>query len=306
MIKRAHLIANLKSGKGAAALLPELAQKICDELGYQLVVHPTEGRETWDGVIAQAVSTASAPDEDSVVLAAGGDGTIRSVAQFAAGTPVRFGAIPMGTFNFFARNHSIPEVPEEALRVALSGKVEKVNLGRVNDQYFLVNASLGVYAQAIADREANTKKFGRRRLVVIISTLRSWFSKPRLLNIRVDREGKEIDLITPTVFFGNNTLQLRNLNFQAARCTDADALAMVAPKPGNRWSTIWAIIRRRFGFKVVDDPMQSFCVRKANVESNRESHEVALDGELFHMQTPLRVELAKNVLNLVVPHGMKA
>lgn len=292
MIRRAHLITNLKSGRGLGARLPELAQRICDQHGYQLVIDPTDGR--------QALEAASSPDEDSVIIAAGGDGTIRSVAQQIAGHPVRMAVVPTGTFNFFARTHSIPEDPEAALRVALTGAIKKVPLGRVNDQYFLVNASIGHYANTIAAREAHARRFGRRRSVVLLAMVASWCKRPRMLHLQIDAGGSELTLRTPTVFFGNNTLQLRNLGFRAARCTDAEALALVTPKEFAPLRNAWSIARRAVGFKA-EDPMRTFCIRRAVIQSNRQSHEVALDGELFHLQCPLKVELVREALQLKVP-----
>ena len=71
----------------------------------------------------------------SVVIAAGGDGTVRAVAAGMAGSGVRMGIIPVGTGNVLAGNLSIPEVPEAALAVALDRNHRAVDLAwvRVED-----------------------------------------------------------------------------------------------------------------------------------------------------------------------------
>lgn len=297
MIKRALLIANVKSGRGNASELPKIAQEICDELGYQLVIYPTEGKETWDGVIAQAVKAAA--DPGSVLIAAGGDGTIRSVAQAAAETGVKFAVVPTGTFNFFARTYSIPENPRDAFRLALTGKSRAVRLGRINDQYFLVNASLGSYAQSIAEREKNTKRFGRHQLVVIFSTIRSLLRGKRLLKAAIQMRDKEITERTPTIFIGNNTLQLRNLNFPVARCMEVDCLALVMIKPLSWLGMLKLILFTLLG-RARKENLHSYCVKGLTIETARQSHEVALDGEIFHLSDPLRVQSVERALELVV------
>ena len=71
----------------------------------------------------------------SVVIAAGGDGTVRAVAAGMAGSGVRMGIIPVGTGNVLAGNLSIPEDPEAALAVALDRNHRAVDLAwvRVED-----------------------------------------------------------------------------------------------------------------------------------------------------------------------------
>ena len=67
----------------------------------------------------------------SVVIAAGGDGTVRAVAAGMAGSGVRMGIIPVGTGNVLAGNLSIPEDPEAALAVAFDRNHRAVDLAWV-------------------------------------------------------------------------------------------------------------------------------------------------------------------------------
>ena len=64
----------------------------------------------------------------SVVIAAGGDGTVRAVAAGMAGSGVRMGIIPVGTGNVLAGNLSIPDDPAHALAVALDANHRPVDL----------------------------------------------------------------------------------------------------------------------------------------------------------------------------------
>jgi diacylglycerol kinase family enzyme len=45
-----------------------------------------------------------------------------------------------------------------------------VQVGVVNEQLFLVNASLGLFPEILKDREAYTARFGRHRLVVLFAS----------------------------------------------------------------------------------------------------------------------------------------
>lgn len=296
---RAHLIANCRSGKGKGATLAEEALALCNELGLELVTYSTETSAEFESQSELAVQRAE--QDGGVVIAAGGDGTIRGVAQHAQGKNVRFAAVPIGTFNFFARAHRIPEDHLEALRIALTGQARPVRLGEVNGHIFLINASLGLYAKAIADREQRTDRFGRNRFVVIVSTVLSMLSPHRLLKVDLV-QGKEVKTVrTPMIFIGNNALQLRNLSMVVANCMKLDLLAVVMMKPVTKLETVRILFRGLFKTLEREDRLENFCVDELTIHTRRDTHEIALDGELIMMNSPLKVRALPGILNLVLP-----
>ena len=98
--RQLHLLVNRKSGQGHSKYLAEKAKRICEELNYSLVNYEINHPKDLDQQAERAVCAAK--NSNDVVVAAGGDGTIRSVAEKAAGQPVQFAVVPCGTFNFFA------------------------------------------------------------------------------------------------------------------------------------------------------------------------------------------------------------
>ena len=84
-----------------------------------------------------------------VVLACGGDGTVRAVAEALAGTGVAMGLVAAGTGNLLARTIGTPQEVVAATRVALSGDDRKIDVGRVrvdddrHERVFLVMAGTG-------------------------------------------------------------------------------------------------------------------------------------------------------------------
>jgi diacylglycerol kinase family enzyme len=294
-----HLLANSKSGQGHGATLLELARTICDEHGYQLKHYPLGAGSGFDEQIKKAVEDAT--EDGGIVAAAGGDGTIRSVAQAAHAKPVRFAVLPCGTFNFFARTHRIPEDREQALRLALTGEVRPVRLGEVNGHVFLINASLGLYAKSIQEREQSTDRFGRWRLVVILSTLWTFFRPHRLLRVSLISEGVEKNLRTPMLFIGNNALQLRGLAMSVAHCMKRDLLAVVMMKPVRKRDLFRIFLRGVLKNLEDDQKLESFCVEQLTIEVSGKAHLMALDGEMIPVNSPIEIRSRPKDLNLILP-----
>ncbi|WP_127125711.1 diacylglycerol kinase family protein [Georgenia sp. SYP-B2076] len=66
----------------------------------------------------------------SVVIAAGGDGTVRAVAEGLAGTAVPMGLLPLGTGNLLARNLDLPMADQrEMVATAFTGRNRTMDLG---------------------------------------------------------------------------------------------------------------------------------------------------------------------------------
>jgi len=105
----------------------------------------------------------------STVVAAGGDGTVRAVAEALVGSGVPMGIVPMGTGNLFARNLDLPLTRrDEQLRLALTGSPRPVDVGWLHldpadeeaageKHLFLVIAGLGFDASMVEDTDDELK-----------------------------------------------------------------------------------------------------------------------------------------------------
>jgi len=101
-----------------------------------------------------------------VVVAVGGDGAVVRVASALADSKAALGIIPTGTGNLLALNLGIPKDPKDATQVILSGRVRRVDLGRLETEEktvdFAVAAGIGFDAEVIDETDATQKlKWGK-------------------------------------------------------------------------------------------------------------------------------------------------
>ena len=240
--------------------------------------------------------------QGGAVVAAGGDGTINGVAQVVLGSGCVFGVLPQGTFNYFGRAHGIPQDTEAAARALLRARIEPVQVGMVNDYVFLVNASLGLYPKLLEDRELFKQQFGRSRLVAMLSGLRTLLLERRQLHLSIELDGLTGSLRTPTLFVGNNALQLQRLGFGEASKVERGQLVGIAVRPIGNLQMLGLILRGVLGRLGEADQVTSLAFRKLTVHTRvPRAIKVGTDGEIRHLRSPLVFSLAPEPLRLLVP-----
>ena len=168
------------------------------------------------------------------MVAAGGDGTINAVAQATLGSGCAFGVLPQGTFNYFSRTHGIPVDTGEALQVLLNESPRAVQVGLVNDRVFLVNASLGLYAKLLEDREAFKAQYGRHRWVAFWAGLLTLLRGHRPWYLHMAWHGQQRDIRTQTLFVANNALQLHQVGLPEADAPEHGATGRRRPQAAGR------------------------------------------------------------------------
>jgi YegS/Rv2252/BmrU family lipid kinase len=97
-----------------------------------------------------------------LVIVWGGDGMVQRCAHVLAGTNTAMGIVPAGTANLFASNLQIPGDVDDAVHVALHGARQRIDVGRLNGEAFVVMAGVGWDAAMIRDADGALKnRFGR-------------------------------------------------------------------------------------------------------------------------------------------------
>jgi diacylglycerol kinase family enzyme len=130
------------------------------EADFKLEVAETTSRNHASELSRDAVDR----DFDAVIVF-GGDGTVNEAAQGLVGTEVALGVLPGGSTNVMARALGVPRDPVEATAFvaghARSNTKKRINVGRVNERYFLFSAGMGLDAEVVRRVEADPE--GKRK-----------------------------------------------------------------------------------------------------------------------------------------------
>ncbi|GEK86133.1 diacylglycerol/lipid kinase family protein [Microbacterium aerolatum] len=135
----------------------KLRKAVAEHLGDDVRWWETTPDDPGHGMAQDAVAAGC-----SVVIAVGGDGTVRAVAETLAGTDAALGIVPQGTGNLLARNLDVPlENIPAALRRIKGGEPRQIDLGWVRtddgERAFAVMVGFGVDAQMLVETDDDLK-----------------------------------------------------------------------------------------------------------------------------------------------------
>ncbi len=278
---------NLAAG-GAKSILPVLEKESRIDLRR---LSPQE--------LSQAVAHEVADGTDRV-LVCGGDGTLRQAASQLVGKTTELAILPGGTLNHFARQLGIPEDPEKALELALCGQARPTAVGRVNDHVFLNTSSVGAYVLFVQSRLQYERQFGYHSASLLAGLGRLF----RFRSGRIDLNGRR--LRSPLVFIGVHERAVKFPFLGQKRQDGRDGLHLIAIKSRGRLESF----RIAFNAMILGvDPMQKMerienrVLEYVEIRFPRGSQKrlVALDGDLVHLEAPLRYRYQSAALNIVAP-----
>ena len=253
-------------------------------------------------------AAAQARADGAAVVAVGGDGTINTVAQAAHSAGCVMGAIPKGTFNYFAREHGVPTEMPEALSWLLAARPEPVQISAINERVFLVNTSLGLYPDLLQDRETWKARFGRSRLVAFGAGMATLLRAQRRLRLSISWDQKVRDVRALTLFVGNNRLQLEQLGLgttgEQAEGAAADGhITAIILKPIGTWAMLGLMLRGALGQLGEASGIERFVCQSLVVNPTRllgqRKVKVAFDGEVDWMRAPLTIRVLPQPLWLL-------
>ena len=301
----AHFYIVLNAGSGHSETEERIStiREVMDKSGRVCHLEVVDKPERLEDIAREMAGKAVA--SNGVLVAAGGDGTINTVAHQAVLAGSLFGVLPQGTFNYFGRTHGIPEDLAEAVYAMLRAEVRPVQIGMLNNKIFLVNASVGLYPALLEEREHDKREYGRSRVVAFLSAIKMALRPHRHLRITLELDGKEKRLRTTTLFVGNNRLQMEQVGMEdLTEAVEEGQLVALAPKPMGKLGLLGLLIRGAFGKLGAGDDVIAFAFKSMTVRTpsfyGRKRLKVAADGEVSKMATPFEFRVLEGRLKLLV------
>jgi diacylglycerol kinase family enzyme len=286
----------------AVILNPRAGRGVGDSLQREIVaLFATYGREAAVvGAGAQLGARARSAVEEGcrILVAGGGDGTVNAVASAVVGREIPLGVLPLGTLNHFAKDLGLPLDLPDAVRIVAQGAVRKVDVGEVNGRYFLNNSSIGVYPRIVELRHRYESSGLSKWIAALWASLAMLRRRP-FVDVTIHAGDQTIFCRTPFIFVGNNEYRMLGLRGVSRDSLTGGYLAMYVMKADERLSLL------RLGLEVMTlgvdrvPELDLFRVSDSKVATGRRKLQVALDGEIRVLASPLEYRSLPGALRVL-------
>jgi diacylglycerol kinase family enzyme len=289
------IVANAESGSASETDRGTLLRESLGRAGVAADVRLAGGGEEITTLVREAIERGS-----TMVVAAGGDGTVNAVASGLMDTGVMLGVLPLGTLNHFAKDLGIPLELDQAVEVLASGQPRLVDVGEVNGRIFLNNSSLGLYPHMVGHRRRQ-QRLGRNKWVALVWSALTMLGRYPSLRVSVTADGAEKVITTPLVFIGNNEYEIHGLEIGTRRRLNGGELSLYLPHHVGRAGLLMLAARALVGLLRDAAGFDATCAESILIETGTDRVRVALDGEIVTMETPLHYRIRPEALGVMAP-----
>ncbi len=242
-------------------------------------------------------------NKSRLVIVGGGDGTLSSCAEILAGSEVALGVIPLGTGNTFARSIGIPVELKGAVQVIAKGRIERVDVGKCNQQIFLNSVSLGLSSEIAGALTGDVKKkFGLLAWPIVGGKI---LARHRSLRLRILSKERSFTVKTHQLMIANGRYvagPIKASEDASLQDHELTVFALGGSSKAALFKAVWHWLRHTHKEAEV---VPFFETRQLRVESLGRPQKANVDGEI-NERTPLELSIWPRALRVVVPQNFVA
>ncbi len=289
--KQAILIVNAMSRSGADAF-EEVRDKLTSAGVALIEAHAINDPDQMAPAIRDAIGKAP------MVIIGGGDGSLSTNVGYFVGQDTVFAIIPLGTANSFAGTLGIPADIDSAVDVIANGKRKWIDLGRINGDYFVNAAAIG-----LSPLIAQTVPHKLKRYLGILGYLiwAMWCAvRFRPFKVIVENDDGRKDKLWATEVRIANGTHHGGVELIESQTIDSGEIVIQAVTGKSVWGLGWSWIATMLKLRARHGTIREFRGRHMTLDT-RPRLKISVDGEIA-AKTPVTVSVARHVIEVAAPY----
>ncbi len=260
--------------------------------GYQVVVYPTQKRGDASEILKNV------QDQIDLIVSAGGDGTLNEVVTglMTSRKEAPIGLIPTGSMNDVGHSFKISRNIMNAVKGIVTGKPFSMDIGKLNDRYFIYVAAFGAFTDiSYTTPQKNKNTIGN--LAYYLEGIKKLSDlKPK--HVKVEYDGKVIEddflvgLVTNSLYIGG----FKNLNYDKTSLNDGLLELLLIKMPKNIID-LQLIASSLINYRINESFMIYIQTTKLMITS--EKLEWTLDGEFGGVYERVEIENCNKAIKII-------
>ncbi len=199
-MRKIRLIYNKSAGQNKGGeIISEVIGRL-SENGFEVTAFRASRENSCEDFIANT------PEDTYGIVVAGGDGTINKAVNFMKkhNINVPLGIIPAGTSNDFALHLGVYGDIDKAVDRIIEGNVEGVDIGKVNDRYFVNILAAGMFSGTSHKTDKRLKEMLGHASYFITAAREPFEQKPFKIRIETEDGIVEETVVVVMIFNGSS------------------------------------------------------------------------------------------------------
>ncbi len=285
-------VINHKSGRGNDDSLKGLIAEQAKSQNFDPRIYSMTGN---DNELIRAEIKRFSP---IIVAAAGGDGTVKMMAEILAGTKIVLAIIPYGSANGMAKELDISDI-NIALELLSRGKKKSIDLININNEICIHLADVGLNARVVKRFE----KDPRRGKLTYAKHLFGEMFFLKNYRFQITYDDKNIRRKGVSITFANASKYGTGAVINPKGVIDDGKFELVIVKPFPRVQLLSIAWKMFMGRLHTSDYVEIISCKKASIISNRKTT-LQIDGEVIGKVKEINLSVLPKALTVLVPAGL--
>ena len=227
------------------------------------------------------------------VVAVGGDGTVKLVAECLIKTDILLGILPAGSANGLSKELGIPDNPQKAIDILIAGFTQKIHVTMVNTHVCIHLSDIGLNAYAMKKFKTQS---GRGMWGYFIASLRVLLQNPRM-QVEMQMGDKTLKMTAEMIVIANGTQYGTGAVINPIGQLDDALFEVIVVKK----ISFLEVFKMVFSHSTYDpDKTEIFQTNHLSMRSSKKVH-FQIDGEYLGKIKEVNALIVPDALHVIVP-----